>query len=198
MKKNEYFDVLPHGGKAILYRDFISNPPIHFAKLLNSIEWQQGQIQRYGKVMQEGRLTAWYGDPGAIYKYSGKVNEPKRWTPELLNIKTIIENEIATKFNSCLLNYYRDGKDSIGYHADDEKDLDENATIASLSLGGTRKFCFKHKKTREVNSVHLNSGDLLLMFGDTQKNWKHSVPKCKNAEARINLTFRIVKSSTDI
>lgn len=183
----EILNILPYDGDALLLKGFVQSQTKYFDELKNSIRWHQGQIKMYGKLMNEGRLTAWYGDTN--YKYSGKVNTPNKWTPELIEVKNLVE-QIGKSYNLRLLNYYRHGSDSIGMHSDDEKALDTSSGIASLSFGGSRDFVFRHKEKNEKITVQLDDGDLLLMLGDTQKYWKHGVPKRTQADARINLTFR--------
>jgi alkylated DNA repair dioxygenase AlkB len=187
----EVLNVLPYEGEALLYKGFIKKGL--FESLKDSIEWKQGQIKLYGKVMNEGRLTAWYGDEGTVYNYSGKVNIPLAWTPELIQIKEFLKASGIGEYNSCLLNYYRDGNDSIGMHSDDERELDSDIGIASITVGGTRDFVFKHKDTGQTVKVLLQDGDLLLMKGETQAHWKHGIPRRAQAQPRINLTFRSVK-----
>jgi alkylated DNA repair dioxygenase AlkB len=151
-------------------------------------------MKMYGKEILLPRLTAWYGDENARYKYSGIVNIPLPWTEELLLIKHKVEEISQTKFNSVLLNYYRNGNDSMGWHSDDEKELSTNPTISSVSFGATRNFQFKHKSVKKSNqNFLLNNGSLLIMKGETQHNWLHQVPKTKTIIGeRINLTFRAV------
>ncbi len=144
----------------------------------------------YGKKVAQPRLTAWYGDSGCTYSYSGVGNNPLPWTTTLADIRKKLEVLLDQQFNSVLLNYYRSGKDSIGFHSDDERELGQTPIIASLSYGTPRILEFQHKKAEHPNStVELTSGSLLLMMGDTQKNWKHGIRKC-HAGPRINLTYR--------
>ena len=187
-------NVLPVDGEAILMQAYLPSPA-YFERLRDSIEWSRGKIKRYGREMNEARDTAWYGEPDLDYVYSGKKNVSLPWTRELIEIKSHLDSLGFGEFNSCLLNYYRDGNESIGEHADDERQLDANKTIASLSFGGTRDFIFRHRATKERIVVPLKHGDLLVMRGQTQKYWKHSLPKRVNAEPRINLTYRIISAT---
>lgn len=171
-----------------------------FAALQEETPWQQSRINLAGKSVAIPRLEAWYGDPGARYQYSGKSYEPLPFTPLLCRIKTQLEHTIAREtslsgitFNSVLLNCYRDGQDSVGWHADDEPELGKRPVIGSVSLGDSRRFLMRRKRKREMErrELLLSSGSLLVMAGDTQANWLHSVPKTrKPVGARINLTFR--------
>lgn len=161
--------------------------------LQHNIEWRQEYLTIFGKTHPTPRLTAWYGEAHCIYKYSGHTCLPLPWTSELLSIKNQVE-QLASgyTFNCVLLNYYRDGRDKMGWHADDEKELGHNPVIASVSFGATRRFDFKHKVQREEKfSLDLHSGSVLIMQGDLQHHWLHQLPAQKRIqEPRINLTFR--------
>jgi alkylated DNA repair dioxygenase AlkB len=162
-------------------------------RLIAEIPWRSEEVVMWGRRMPQPRLTAWYGDAGASYAYSGIELHPLPWTPILLNLKTRIEELVGVTFNSVLLNYYRDHQDSVGFHSDDEPELGERPVIASLSLGEERIFVLKHKTLKYVEPVRLRlaSGSLLLMKGDTQRCWRHGVPKdSRPCGPRINLTFR--------
>jgi alkylated DNA repair dioxygenase AlkB len=165
-------------------------------ELLTTTPWRQESIKLYGKSIDVPRLTAWYGDEGMGYTYSGIVNEPQPWTPALLEVKRAVEVPAGVMFNSVLLNRYRSGKDSVAWHADDEKEFGENPVIASVSFGGTRTFQFQHKKRKDLKaSVELTHGSLLIMRGATQHKWLHQIPKtAKDVPERVNLTFRAVRS----
>lgn len=161
--------------------------------LKNDIGWKQEHIKLFGKIHPTPRLVAWHGDPHCTYTYSGVVNHPNAWTPTLLTIKTRVEQLIHPhKFNCVLLNYYRNGQDKMGWHSDDEKELGSNPVIASVSLGTTRRFDFKHKTRRDEKfSLDLHAGSVLIMQGDLQHHWLHQLPAQKRIlEPRINLTFR--------
>ena len=159
---------------------------------LQDVPWHQEEIIVFGKKYPEPRETAWYGDQGTTYTYSGITHTPKPWTPVLSEIREKIENETQARFNSVLLNRYRNGQDSVAWHADDEPELGENPVIASVSLGQTRRFQLRHKfLLKKAVSLDLHHGDLLVMSGKTQHFWEHQVPKTKQEiPARLNLTFR--------
>lgn len=170
--------------------------------LIKNVNWEQKKYKdfRTGKEYPQPRLTAWYADdPSMAYSYSGVTQVVQSWLPDLLDLKKKIEAVTGAEYNSVLLNYYRNGSDSVGLHADDEKELGTNANIASISLGETRKFQLsQYKKSPNPDDVfpgyeeyELNNGSLLVMSGTTQHYWKHTVPKQKEiVNGRINLTFR--------
>ena len=164
-------------------------------QLINEVPWRAENIVVWGQAYAQPRLTAWYGDDGTNYTYSGIHLHPLPWTPTLIDIKNRIEKIAATDFNSVLLNYYRNHRDSMGLHSDDEPELGSRPIIASLSLGEERTFILKHKTRRDLKSVRLQlaSGSLLLMKGETQHCWKHGIEKEKlPCGPRVNLTFRRV------
>lgn len=162
--------------------------------VLTALEWEQHYVQMYGKQVASPRLSAWYGDSGAAYQYSGTRYLPKVWVPELLAIKEQVERVCGQRFNSCLANWYRDGKDGMGWHADNEPELGPEPVIASVSLGATRVFSLRHVHGSYATlKQKLNDGDLLVMRGKLQQYWQHSVPKTrKSVDGRINLTFRLI------
>jgi alkylated DNA repair dioxygenase AlkB len=166
-------------------------------RLLQEVPWRAEEIVMFGVKMRQPRLTAWYGDPGCAYAYSGVRLEPLPWSETLRDIKARIETVTAERFNSVLINYYRDERDSVGLHSDNEPELGLHPVIASLSLGAERVFVMKHKTVRNLPPVRrsLASGSLLLMKGETQRNWRHGVPKqTRPCGPRINLTFRRIFS----
>ena len=170
-----------------LYQFFVENAP-----------WQQDSIKMYGRQIDIPRLRAWYGDSGCSYRYSGIQLQPLPWTEPLMLLRRQVEKACDHRFNSVLLNYYRDGQDSNGWHSDDEPELGSQPVIASLNLGEVRRFRLRHKndKTLPPLSVDLNSGSLLLMAGNTQHCWQHCITKTKRSvSGRINLTFRHVIST---
>lgn len=172
-----------------------------FESLLRDTKWQQREMNIYGKKILQPRLTAWYGDSGRTYMYSGIRNTPLPWNDLLREIKRRIEDCTDLRFNSVLLNYYRDNSDSMGYHSDDERELGPEPSIASFSLGDTRTFLFKHKtkKELEVVPVLLNEGSVLLMKGRTQRFWKHAINREKrHCGPRINLTFRRIYTADEL
>jgi alkylated DNA repair dioxygenase AlkB len=185
-------------GDVVFYASFF--PQVEADRLLQELltttTWRQESIKLYGKPIDVPRLTAWYGEEGTAYTYSGIVNEPQPWTPALLEIKRPVEVRAGVTFNSVLLNRYRSGKDSVAWHSDDEKEFGENPVIASASFGSTRTFQLKHKKRKGLKaSVELTHGSLLIMRGATQHNWVHQIPKtAKDVPERVNLTFRAVQA----
>ena len=161
------------------------------ASLQNEIQWQKEALQMFGKKITMRRKVAWYSDRNFTYRYSGVDKTGHLWTPLLKQLKTEIEHQSGAQFNSCLLNYYLDGQDGMGWHSDNEKSLVKNACIASLSFGAERVFKLKHNQTKEVINIALESGQLILMEKQTQEHWKHAIPKSKKIhKPRINLTFR--------
>jgi alkylated DNA repair dioxygenase AlkB len=162
-----------------------------FAGFYERLAWREETIQIFGKACKVPRLMCWYGDADAVYRYSGVEHQPLPWTSELSAVKAQIEQFGGYAFNSVLANLYRDGGDSMGYHADNEKELGVNPVIASLSLGDSRLFKLHHKKRRENLDIVLEHGDLLVMAGVLQHHWVHALPKTRQVKhPRINLTFR--------
>jgi alkylated DNA repair dioxygenase AlkB len=160
-----------------------------------NIKWKQDSIKLYGKVIPLPRLTSWYGDTGRSYTYSGITSAPNEWNKGLLYLKREIENCAGVEFNSVLLNWYRDGEDYLNWHSDDEKELGDNPVIASANFGETRDFVVRRKddKTKKI-ALPLGHGTLLLMQGELQHYWEHSVPKrMKVNGSRFNLTFRSIR-----
>lgn len=167
-----------------------------FDHLVADVAWRQEHLTFGDKKVPMPRLVSWYGDPGARYYYSGINNEPLPWLPELASMRARCDALFPDfPFNSVLINWYRSGDDSIGYHVDNENDLVENSTIATVSLGGPRTFYLKSRHgSGEVTKVTLEHGSLLLMYGECQKHWLHSIPKEPELnEPRISLTFRTVR-----
>lgn len=155
--------------------------------------WRQETVTVWGKEFLQPRLTAWYGDSGIAYSYSGITMDPLPWTPTIAILKNRVEELVSVEFNSVLLNLYRDGNDRMGFHSDNERDLGERPIIASVSLGATRRFTFQpiRRDGGRAIEIELRGGSLLVMAGDTQKNWKHAVPKeSRPTGPRVNLTFR--------
>jgi len=159
-----------------------------------NIKWKQDEIKMYGKVIPLPRLTSWYGDKGKSYSYSGINSNPNEWNNGLLQIKNELEKISQAKFNSVLLNLYRNGEDYLNWHADDEPELGINPTIGSVNFGAERDFALKSNDEKLQFKIPLTHGSVLIMSGTLQHFWKHSVPKRKKVEdIRINLTFRFVK-----
>lgn len=161
-------------------------------QLIAEVPWQQATLKIYGRHVLTPRLTCWMGDSDASYVYSNTRFEPLPWISPVLTIKRLIESATGNTFNSVLLNYYRDGQDAMGWHCDDENELGKQPIIASLSLGAERRFLLRRKdKSEKSLAIELNHGSLLLMQGDTQKNYLHALPRtAKQISSRINLTFR--------
>lgn len=181
-----------------LYEQFFSptESAAFLAALLSQTAWEQRSIKVYGKQHPEPRLTAWYGDAGKSYSYSGLTLQPLPWTPLLLDLKARVDDCAQTVFNSVLLNFYRTGRDSNGWHQDNEPELGQNPVIASVSFGATRRFQLRHKFNPALPKVALDltPGSLLLMAGPTQHCWQHQIPKTAKAVAqRLNLTFRVIR-----
>lgn len=187
------FDDMPDAEVLLFPHMFKHDEAEHlFATLREETEWKQEKITICGKTMNIPRLTAWYGEPNKTYTYSGIRVESSLWTPTLRKIKSRIEEESDTIFNSVLLNLYCHGSDSVAWHADDERELGKNPAIGSVSLGATRKFQMKHKTDQtQRRDIMLENGSYLLMAGATQHHWLHQIPKTKKPVGeRINLTFR--------
>ncbi len=181
----------------VLYRTFFTGlqSDAFFEELQRNASWNQEKIKLYGKLIDLPRLTAWYGDEGRSYMYSGITATPIPWMLVLLKIKKEIEGVSGVIFNSVLLNLYRDERDSVSWHSDDEPELGRDPVIGSVSFGATRSFQFKHKHNRTLRQkIELPHGSFLLMRGPTQHCWLHQVPKeTKVRGPRINLTFRVIK-----
>jgi alkylated DNA repair dioxygenase AlkB len=189
---------LKDGGELELYTGFIpeqERAPL-FAALHAAVAWQIREIRIAGRLMMEPRLTAWIGDADAVYTYSGRRNAPEPWPPVLGELRARICQFTHEPFNSVLCNLYRDGRDSMGMHADRERELRDNPVIASLSLGATRRFQLRHRSDRTARlDLDLEDGSLLVMRGALQHYYRHGVPKQPTVtEPRINLTFRRVHS----
>ncbi|MEW6462806.1 MAG: alpha-ketoglutarate-dependent dioxygenase AlkB [Pseudomonadota bacterium] len=163
--------------------------------LVEQTPWQQPELFIHGRYHRTPRLTAWYGEPEARYRYSGKVHEPLPWTSLLDDIRQRLMAEVGQALNAVLLNYYRDGQDSMGWHSDAEPELGREPLIASLNLGGSRRFDLRRVgATRIEHSLTLEHGSLLVMRGPTQHHWQHQVAKTRQACApRLNLTFRLIR-----
>lgn len=187
-------------GQVDLWRQAFIAPEFDgiYQKLIDELAWRQDEIIFMGKKLLIPRLNCWYGDEGKSYTYSGISFEPLPWTEDLLKIKARVEDLSATTFNSVLCNYYRNEKDSVSRHSDDEKELGENPTIASVSFGETRSFIIRHKFRKDFKPLkfQLNDRSLLVMSGKLQHFYDHEVPKLtKKCLGRVNLTFRNVLSS---
>lgn len=188
-------NLLPHDGTVIYYGKIINQQAAlaYFDDLFNKIEWKNDEAVIFGKHMITKRKVAWYGNKNYAYTYSNITKEALPWTATLLELKQLAEKITETTYNSCLLNLYHDGDESMAWHSDDEKTLARHQSIASFSFGAERKFSFKHKTTQQKVSLILENGSLLVMKDETQENWWHRLPKTKLVKTpRINLTFRTI------
>jgi alkylated DNA repair dioxygenase AlkB len=191
-------NLAPYDGELYLLPGFFpqQRADAYFRCLAQTLDWRTEELRIYGRRLLTPRLMAWYGDAGANYKYSGVEHSPLPWTKELLELRTTVEARCEHRFNSVLANLYRDGRDSMGCHADDEKALGDNPLIASLSFGATRLLRFKHPANGGKVELVLAHGDLLIMAGALQHFWRHELPKTRKIERpRINLTFRAIQTS---
>jgi len=186
---------LPTDGTVNYYGKLLNqNEADHFLKkLLTTIEWRNDEAIIFGKKIITKRKVAWYGDKEYEYTYSKISKLALNWTPELLELKNIIEQQTNESFNSCLLNLYHNGNEGMEWHSDNEKKLKNNGAIGSLSFGAERKFAFKHKISKEKVSFILEHSSLLVMKDETQKHWLHKLPKTTSINTpRVNLTFRTI------
>ncbi|MDN5566068.1 MAG: alpha-ketoglutarate-dependent dioxygenase AlkB [Psychrobacter sp.] len=199
-------NLLPYDGTVNDLGIVVDDAAKLYEQLVTELPWQADTVSLFGKTHITTRQIVWMGDNGLSYYYSGHARQVIDWKPSVLQIKKQVEEKLATigievAFNTCLLNFYPTGTDSMGYHADDEKELGQQPIIAALSLGATRKFVFKHKRLKHKDNrrqdtpvkveLYLESGQLIVMRGDTQQHWKHTITKTKTVnEGRISLTFR--------
>ncbi|AUC15066.1 alpha-ketoglutarate-dependent dioxygenase AlkB [Tenacibaculum sp. SZ-18] len=194
---NKDVNLLPEGGVVNYYGCVFSKIEADrmFNYLFNEIEWKNDQIYIFGKLITTKRKVAWYADESFEYSYSNITKVALKFTDELLQIKKLVEEQTNETYNSCLLNLYHEGAEGMGWHSDGEKELKKNGAIASVSFGAERKFVLKNKRTKEVVSLVLQHGSLLVMKGETQTNWLHRLPPTKKINRpRINLTFRTIVS----
>jgi alkylated DNA repair dioxygenase AlkB len=185
---------MPAGGQLELIDGFVARDasgPL-FEALRAEIPFVQRPIRMMGRTIMQPRLTAWIGDPGTAYTYSGVLNEPAAWPPALYALRARASDRAAEAFNSVLCNLYRDGNDSMGFHADAERELGPEPVIASISLGATRRFQLRHRRdSSDRVDLELHDGSLLIMRDTLQQYYRHAVPKQRAiTEPRINLTFR--------
>lgn len=187
--------MLPRDGSVSLIRLFDAAAAKEwFNRLKGTLEWKHDEVIMFGKKIITKRMMAWYADPGKSYRYSGITRTALDWTEALVSLKTEAEKKSGHQFNSCLCNLYHDGSESMGWHRDNEPELDPDASIASVSLGAERRFHFRHRVTGEKISLLLESGTLLLMQPPVQEHWEHQLPAMKRVqEPRINLTFRKIR-----
>lgn len=187
--------ILPRDGEAMYYGPILSVAEAdgYFSALTQEVAWQHDRVKLYGKDIVTRREVAWHGDAPYKYTYSHNTKTALPWTPSLAKLKAAVEAASGAGFNCCLLNLYHSGEEGMAWHADDEKELQPEGAIASLSLGPERRFVFRHKADREKCEVRLAHGSLLVMRGATQTHWEHSLPVMKRVKSpRINLTFRTI------
>jgi alkylated DNA repair dioxygenase AlkB len=190
-------NLLPEDGNVHYYGKLFTKEKANFFldHLLKTIEWKNDEAIIFGKKIITKRKVSWYGDIDFEYTYSKITKRALPWTKELLILKAIAEETTGETYNSCLLNLYHTGEEGMAWHSDGEKDLKKNGAISSVSFGAERKFAFKHKITKEVVSLILEHGSLLVMKGTTQANWLHRLPPTKLVKSpRVNLTFRTINS----
>ncbi|RYD48418.1 MAG: alpha-ketoglutarate-dependent dioxygenase AlkB, partial [Verrucomicrobiaceae bacterium] len=168
-------NLLPHGGTVHYFGPIfgVDETNRYYQTLLHDIPWKNDEAVIFGRHIVTARKVAWYGDTDFSYTYSGTTKQARAWTPELAELKTLVEKLTGTVFNSCLLNLYHDGNEGMAWHSDDEKSLGKDSTIASVSFGAEREFRLKHKRTDDKVSVRLESGSLLVMKDTTQTHWLH-------------------------
>ena len=191
-------NILPNNGEVYYFGQIIDEQKAKelTSVLLRDIDWQHDALIIYGKQVTTKRMAAWYGDKSYNYTYSNATKTALPWIPELLEIKQWVEQKTKWHFNSCLLNLYQTGEEGMSWHSDDEKELGEQTTIASFSLGAERNFSFRDKQTKQKISLNLENGSLLVMKGLTQRYWQHSLPKVSHvSQPRINLTFRTIQNT---
>lgn len=187
--------ILPRDGEALYYGPLCSAAEADgfFDALMTEIDFQPDRVTLYGRDIVTRRKVAWHGDDAYRYTYSHNTKTAQAWTPHLAKLKALIEATDGHVYNCCLLNLYHSGEEGMAWHADDEKELQPNGAIASMSLGAPRRFVFRHKQTRDKAEVLLDNGSLLVMRGQTQRHWEHALPPMKRVKApRINLTFRTI------
>ena len=186
---------LPFDGTATLYHDFLDTQFAMraFNQIRDESQWEQPEITIFGNTVLEPRLSTWHNELGEGYKYSGVMRRAQPFSKTLSDIRKRCSEVTNTPFNSALVNFYRNGQDGVGWHSDNEACNGPEPTIASVSLGATRRFDMRHRKTGETIKIQLESGSLLVMAGKSQQYWVHQVAKTKRVhEPRINLTFRCV------
>lgn len=190
-----FSNLLPYDGEVNYYGKILDHQKAQWflERLMQSIDWKNDEAKFFGKHIITKRKAAWYGDNPYNYTYSNTTKQALPWTRELLELKMLVEKTTGVRFNSCLLNLYHSGEEGMAWHSDDEKSLGADTSIASLSFGAERKFSFKHKTTKQVISLLLENGSLLVMKGTTQTHWLHRLPPTKKvSRPRVNLTFRTI------
>lgn len=189
-------NVLPFDGTLFYFGPIFSQHDASslFNQLVADIPWEQDRVVMFGKERILTRKVAWVGDPGMQYTYANIRKQPLPWNNCLSSIRKTVESISGHTYNSCLLNYYASGMESMSWHSDDEKELLPNGAIASVSFGAVRRFLFKHRRADHKIELLLEHGSLLLMKGEIQRHWLHALPKMRRvSEPRINLTFRTIQ-----
>lgn len=190
-------NLLPRDGEVYYYGPIFDTNTAqdYYHTLLEEVEWKNDEAYIFGKHIVTKRKIAWYGNQNYLYRYSNTSKIALPWSDTLLELKNKVEKISGQSYNSCLLNLYHNGQETMGWHSDGEEALKKNAAIASLSFGAERKFSFKHKTTKDTISLILQRGGLLIMQGSTQENWLHRLPPSKKVQTpRINLTFRTIEN----
>ena len=185
--------IINQDGEAVYYGSILSTEQKegYFDELLTNIEWVNEVVIMFGKTITTKRKVAFYANDGIEYTYSNQTKKAFPWTPMLLEIKKNVEACTGEIYNACLMNLYHEGNEGMGWHADNEKEIKADSSIASVSIGAVRNFSFKHRISGEKHSLLLENGSLLEMRGAIQRHWLHSLPKSTRVKtARINLTFR--------
>jgi alkylated DNA repair dioxygenase AlkB len=190
-------NLLPYDGDLHYIPNFfnVEDTKKLFDLLNEEINWSNEELILFGRKIELTRKVAFCGDKGLSYTYSNRLKSAAEWPPVLESVKKIVSDYLEVSFNACLLNFYHNGMEGMGWHSDNEKELLEHATIASISLGDSRDFVFKHKNSKQKIRIHLDNGSLLVMRGTIQSHWLHTLPKTKKSvNPRINLTFRLMKN----
>ena len=190
-------ELLPYDGSAVLH-DWVlgdSSWESLMEDLVKTVPWESHTIKMFGKEYPQPRLVAWFGDPGSDYSYSGLKMNVRPWIPTVSSLRESAEKIAGVRFNSVLINLYRDGNDKVSWHRDNEPELGDEPVIASISLGAPRRFKFRHLLSREVVETVLTPGSMVVMSGLSQSCWEHEIPRqAAVSEPRINLTFRQVRT----
>jgi alkylated DNA repair dioxygenase AlkB len=187
-------NILPYDGEAYHFKRVFTETDIKMKKILSEVKWRDDKITMFGKTYPQARKVAFHGDSDITYIYSRIEMHAAPWSKELEKLNEFLMSEYGLDFNSALVNYYRNGKDHMSWHRDDEPELGSKPVIASVNMGATRDFFFRHNEGEKV-ALKLEDGDLLIMKGDTQDLWKHALPKrLRVTEPRLNITFRKIFS----
>ena len=191
-------EILPFDGSALLFPKFLETTQTSqiFQQIMDETPWEMPEMVMFGKKYPQAGLSTWFTNTGVNYVYSGITRTPYVMTPLLNDIMNACTLKSGAQYNSVLVNLYRDGSDSVSWHSDNEAVNGSEPTIASVSLGATRRFDLRHKESGETVRVDLEDGSLLVMSGLSQHCWVHQIAKTKTKVGpRINLTFRRVVTS---